>query len=80
MEIREKRTEFVVVGYSCDICKKRCDEGNKYNHEYSTFRAIWGYGSKKDGDEWNGVFCEDCSDRILEFIESLEGTISITTK
>ena len=62
----------------CDICGKSCRDGYDMNYEFSTLSASWGYGSHKDSERWYGEFCESCSDKIKEFIESLGGKLEIT--
>ena len=63
----------------CDICCKSCrDAFFDMNYEFSTLSASWGYSSHKDGTNWSGTFCENCSNKIKEFIESLGGTLEVT--
>ncbi len=62
----------------CDICGKSCRDKLNMNYESSILSASWGYGSSKDGSQWGGDFCESCSDKIKEFIESLGGKLEIT--
>lgn len=62
----------------CDICGKSCRDKYDMNYEYSTLSASWGYGSHKDTEQWQGDFCENCSDKIKEFIESLGGKLETT--
>ena len=62
----------------CDICGKSCKDNFNMNYEFSSLSASWGYGSHKDGSLWGGDFCEGCSDKIKDFIESLGGKLEIT--
>ena len=65
-----KTEEAIVVDdMFCDICKKSLKSIADF--EYSIIKANWGYGSSKDGEEWEGCFCESCSEKIDQFIESL---------
>lgn len=62
----------------CDICKKSCikcfdDVGFA---EYATIEARWGYCSKKDGEKFESEICEDCFDKLIDFIESLKKDVS----
>ena len=61
----------------CDICGKSCSTNMSNLYEYSTLSVSWGYGSRKDTESWHGEFCESCSDKIREFIESLGGKLEI---
>ena len=60
----------------CDICGKSCKGGSDL-YEFSKFEATWGYGSHKDTEQWGGEFCEECSDKIKGFIESLGGKLRV---
>ena len=60
----------------CDICGKSCRGGSDL-YEFSTFSASWGYGSRKDCDTWKCDICEECSDKIKLYIESLGGKLQI---
>ena len=62
----------------CDICGKSCRDKYDMNYEFSELSASWGYGSHRDTEQWNVEFCEDCSNKIKEFIESLGGKLKIT--
>lgn len=62
----------------CDICGKSCRDHLDMNYEFSTLSASWGYGSSKDTTQWHGDFCENCSNKIKEFIESLNGELEVT--
>ena len=59
----------VIDDIICDMCDISCKKG-KDCFEYSDFISSWGYNSRKDGERWSGMFCEDCSDRIKDFVES----------
>ena len=58
-----------VVDIICDICGDSCQK--EYDYEYSELKAIWGYDSKKDLENWEMQFCEKCSDKIITFIRKL---------
>jgi len=62
----------------CDICGKSCKDDLNMNYEFSTLSASWGYGSHADTTQWYGEFCESCSGKIKEFIESLNGKLEVT--
>ena len=74
---QEQILSKVLEDIFCDICKKSCRDSMDMNYEFLMVRAIWGYGSRKDGDTWNGDYCEECSNKIKKFIESLGGEINI---
>ena len=58
----------------CDICGKSCID------EHSNWSANWGYSSHKDGETWDCDLCEDCSEKIREYIEiELGGRVDINT-
>lgn len=51
----------------CDSCKNSCKK--EFDFEYATLNAHWGYGSKKDGDVYQIDLCEDCFDKISDFLK-----------
>lgn len=57
----------------CDVCGKSCVKFNDDPGcaEYATLEAFWGYWSKKDGEKFHNDFCEECFDKILNFIKTL---------
>jgi hypothetical protein len=82
MKILGKREKTVCVGIECDICGSRCTgDSDAGIHgevmEYATLEARWGYFSRKDLDQCQAHFCEDCYDRIVEFIETLGGKVRV---
>lgn len=79
-----KRIELIteehekIVDVLCDICGKSCKDEYDMNYEYSQLIACWGYGSRKDTESWNFNFCEECSDKIRDFIKSLGSKFEVT--
>lgn len=64
--------QIVITDVICDRCGQSCKkpiEDSDYSFEYSRLTACWGFDSSKDGEEWDLFFCEDCSDKILKFIQ-----------
>jgi len=49
------------------------------NYEMLCLQGTWGYGSRKDGAIWNCDICEDCADKVKQFIESIGGKIAETS-
>jgi hypothetical protein len=70
MKIRSKVETEVVSDVLCDMCHKSC------GMEYMILVASWGYDSGIDGSVWNSQFCEDCSNKIAEFVKSNGGEIN----
>lgn len=73
-EIYEKQQieEDILIDILCDSCGKSCKVESSFSgglYEFAQFIAGWGYGSRKDGDQWNFLLCEDCADRVYEFIK-----------
>lgn len=75
-----KRPDIVDVleDVICDVCGESC-KGDLDIYEFSQLSAHWGYASKKDGTYWKSEICEECSDKVKEFIESLGGKVVIHT-
>lgn len=59
----------------CDICNKSCK--GRCDIECATLAATWGYDSRKDGEIHTCDLCEDCYEKIRQFIESLGGTVHV---
>jgi len=76
---KEKRIKGeVLVDITCDRCGKSCRDGIDLNFEFATFSATWGYGSKRDTEQWECYLCEECAVKIRDFIESNGGKIAIS--
>ena len=75
MEIRKLVEIEQVVGITCDICNKNCQNDPIYTAEYATLHASWGYGSSRDGDQDQCDICESCYDKVIAFIKSIGGNI-----
>ncbi len=81
MEIKQKVEREVVVGWTCDVCGKSCnasEDGRYEAHEHASLYAYWGYHSNKDLETHNCDLCENCYDRIREYIETLGGKVRVT--
>jgi len=85
MRVTSRRKGWVDYqsGLICDICGKSCikkDTGPLGDGliEVAYFGATWGYASRKDGMIWECDLCEDCADKIKEYIASLGGKIQET--
>lgn len=61
----------------CDWCGKSCKQDMDY--ECSIFQAHWGYGSKKDCESWECYLCEDCSDKLKDYIEKKGGKVIVSS-
>jgi hypothetical protein len=56
----------------CDACGKSCKKlEDPPCFEYGTLESVWGYFSKKDGDKTSCDLCEDCFDKVLEFVKTI---------
>ena len=77
MEIKQKVEVEKVVDIQCDICGKSCTTVEVCgNIEFATLSAKWGYDTRKDLKEHECHMCEDCFDKIKDFIENqLKGKI-----
>jgi hypothetical protein len=77
----EERIKATVINdILCDICGKSCkvnigkgiDGEEFFNTEFSTLQAVWGYGSYHDDSKWDFDFCIDCSENVMDVINSLK--------
>lgn len=74
--IKNKRvTEPKLIDITCDICGKSCRDEMDMNYEMICLQGDWGYCSQKDGTSWLCDICEDCADKIEQFIESIGGKV-----
>mgnify|MGYP001202322690 CR=1 FL=1 len=80
MKIEAIQPMTVVKDIRCDICgssvvprdyKKHIDSLNDFS-AYAKLHASFGYGSTRDGEEFNFDFCEDCFDAVAARIEELK--------
>ena len=79
-QIKNKRiTEPKLVDITCDICGKSCRDSADMNYEMACLRGHWGYMSRKDGTRWCCDICEDCADKVKQYIESIGGKIIETS-
>lgn len=51
----------------CDSCGNSCLDKSGY-FEFMDMKVNWGYGSKKDMEQWTAQVCEKCVDEKLTFI------------
>ena len=73
----------IVTEATCDKCGADCMkvlytpndlEGDRDDHdivkefEGMDLKAVWGYGTQKDGEIWTAVICEECVDEFSKFI------------
>ena len=68
-----KKTFEVVDDVVCDVCSKSCKDGLE-NIESASISAYWGYTSKKDGDQYELDICENCFDKLIQFLNDLKGS------
>jgi hypothetical protein len=57
----------------CDMCHRSCKRG--ITSEYMEVYAKWGFSSSKDTTKWEAHFCEECADKIDEFVTKEGGQI-----
>lgn len=80
MKIEGVKAITVTVDILCDICgssvipnayKGNADDVTEFS-DYATLKASFGYGSKRDGEEFKLDFCERCFDLIVSKVEELK--------
>jgi len=74
----KKKLKDVLEDVICDICGKSCNNsGQEVGFaEFAVLEANWGYFSRKDETRYNCEMCEDCFDKLTNFIEVLKNEIS----
>lgn len=82
MKIYKDIAHKVWASTQCDICNKKCSGSDPVgvagHGEFATLKGFWGYYSKKDGIAIECHMCEECCDKVTEFIETLGGTVRST--
>jgi hypothetical protein len=53
----------------CDICGNSCST-DLFGGEYATIEAVWGYGSKHDGEKYDIQICEGCFFETVRWMKS----------
>lgn len=69
MKTYKKVTKTVEDCVYCDICSKNCSIDN-FDNEYATLEALWGYGSKRDGEKFDIQICENCFNDVLNWMKN----------
>lgn len=82
MKKYKTRQARVLVDILCDVCEKSCKNDRHSgddtllhedgDFEYGSVSATWGYFSRKDGESYSTVLCEDCFDNVVKHIEALK--------
>lgn len=71
MEVHKITTTQQVVGHICDMCSRECP-----HNEYAILTAEWGYYSNnKDLTTNESHLCENCFDKVKDFIDSQGGRV-----
>lgn len=71
MRLYKKKLKKSLSDIRCDICKVSC-KSSIGDYEHATISAQWGYCSRKDGEEYHIDICENCFDKVIQFVESLK--------
>lgn len=69
MKKKKKKYVLQVDDVICDVCCKSCKK--TCDIESATLCARWGYDSKKDGDFYDIDLCEDCFDKVIDFLNKI---------
>lgn len=82
MKKYKTRQARVLVDILCDVCEKSCKNDRHYgddaplhedgDFEYATLSATWGYFSRKDGESYSTILCENCFDDVVKHIDALK--------
>jgi len=77
MKVHKKQICRKLDSVFCDVCGKDCKKQDAHNSEHALLSATWGYDSRKDLIRHDVDLCEDCFDRVIDFLKSQR---SITPK
>ena len=81
MKIIQQVMQDKVIDITCDICGKSCLDKGEMNLEYAEISVPggWGFYSSKDMEYHECQMCENCYDKVKNFIEiDLQGKIRIS--
>lgn len=72
--------EELAKDVTCDICGQSCVigdfEGGHVSAEYATLFAHWGFFSRRDCKENQCDMCEQCFQKVVDFIQNdLKGVV-----
>ena len=67
-----------IVDVECDICHQSCKREIGIEYAQLSVPGGWGYDSRKDGERHECDMCEDCYDKVREFIKSLGGHVRVS--
>lgn len=70
MKLFREEVKQVVNSVYCDCCGKSTTILENAGPDYATLEAFWGYGSVKDGTQYEIHLCENCFDMILGVIKT----------
>jgi len=71
-KVLKDEVDDVICDVCGDSCRKDCSHMLNDHGEYATLEAIWGYCSRRDGDDYKCDMCENCFEKVLAFIDSLK--------
>lgn len=83
MKKYKTRQARVLVDICCDVCGKSCKNDRDIatddyelhetaDFEYGAVSATWGYFSRKDGESYSTLLCENCFDDVVKHIDALK--------
>lgn len=80
MKIKQKVSKKVNVlkDIICDSCGKSCKTPIN-TLEFMELKARWGYGTKKDMEQWTAHICETCVDEKFKFIKFKKEEMKLQT-
>ena len=64
--VRQYRTTDV----DCDVCGQSTRQEDTGEFQYATLSAYWGWGSGYDGERHTLDLCEECYDKLPDWVRS----------
>jgi hypothetical protein len=61
--LKDEKAEVIITEAFCDICASNCIHDGIF--EGMELKVDWGYFSKKDGEKWRAIICENCVDKHI---------------
>jgi len=75
MKVHKERICRKLDSVFCDVCGNNCKKQDAHDNEHALLSATWGYDSRKDLTRHEIDLCEDCFDKVIDFLKSQRSTV-----
>jgi len=64
-----------IPNIKCNVCHKKINKEQIIDKDFIEIKQYWGYFTSRDQQFLHCIICEECWDRIEEYIETLGGKV-----